>query len=64
MQCRFHISNKFTPGDVVRIDALTDDGQYHAWAEVTVPQRPHEIADIDTVCSTDTVLLYTELSPI
>ena len=36
MQCRFHISSKFTPGDVVRIDALTDDGQYHAWAEVTV----------------------------
>lgn len=31
MQCRFHISSKFTPGDVVRIDALTDDGQYHAW---------------------------------
>lgn len=60
MQCRFHISSKFTPGDVVRIDALTDDGQYHAWAEVTVPQRPHEIADIDTVTVPLTQYYYTQ----
>ncbi len=60
MQCRFHISSKFTPGDVVRIDALTDDGQYHAWAEVTVPQRPHEIADIDTVTIPMTKYYYTQ----
>ena len=65
MQCRFHISSKFTPGDVVRIDALTDDGQYHAWAEVTVPQRPHEIADIDTVTIPMTKYYYTQnFSPI
>ncbi|MBD3592187.1 DUF4249 domain-containing protein [Bacteroides sp. GM023] len=49
MQCRFNITSKFTPGDIVRIDARTDDGQYHAWAEVTVPQRPNEIANIDTL---------------
>lgn len=45
----FNISSKFAPGDVVRIDAFTDDGQHHAWAEATVPQRPHEITGIDTV---------------
>lgn len=49
MQCRFNITGKFNPGDIVRIDARTDDGQYHAWAEVTVPQRPNEIMDIDTM---------------
>ena len=50
----------FSPGDVVRIDALTDDGQYHAWAEVTVPQRPHEITDIDTVTVPLTQYYYTQ----
>ena len=49
-----------SPGDVVRIDALTDDGQYHAWAEVTVPQRPHEITDIDTVTVPLTQYYYTQ----
>ena len=49
MQCRFNITTKFTPGDMIRIDALTDDGQHHAWAEVTVPQRPNEIINIDTI---------------
>lgn len=48
-QCRFKITSKFTSGDVVRIDALTDDGQHHAWAEVTVPQRLGEIENIDTI---------------
>lgn len=48
-QCRFSITSRFTPGDVVRIDAITDDGQYHAWAEVTVPQRPAGIENIDTL---------------
>lgn len=48
-QSRFEISSNFTPGDVVRIDAYTDDGQFHAWAEVTVPQRPLEIEHIDTL---------------
>lgn len=48
-QSRFKISSKFTPGDAVRIDAYTDDGQHHAWAEITVPQRPLEIEHIDTI---------------
>ena len=29
---RFYINSTFRPGDVVRIDAMTDDGAYHAWA--------------------------------
>ena len=60
MQCRFNISGKFSPGDVVRIDALTDDGQDHAWAEFTVPQRPNEITDIDTVTVPLTQYYYTQ----
>lgn len=48
-QCRFNMNGTFSPGDVVRIDALTDDGKYHAWAEVTVPQRLDEIENIDTL---------------
>lgn len=43
------MNGTFSPGDVVRIDALTDDGKYHAWAEVTVPQRLDEIENIDTL---------------
>lgn len=49
LQCRFSITSKFSPGDVVRIDAFTDDGQHHAWSEVTVPQRPAGIEHIDTL---------------
>ena len=48
-QCRFGITSRFTPGDAVRIDAITDDGQYHAWTEINVPQRPFEIENVDTV---------------
>lgn len=48
-QCRFKISSRFYPGDVVRIDAITDDGKYHAWSETIVPQRPEEIEKIDTL---------------
>lgn len=33
----------------MRIDAITDDGQYHAWTEINVPQRPFEIENVDTV---------------
>ena len=46
-QCQFKITGKLSSGDVLRLDALTDDGQYHAWAEVTVPRRPAEIEKID-----------------
>ena len=48
-QCRFNMNGTFSPGDVVRIDALTDERKYHAWAEVTVPQRLDEIENIDTL---------------
>lgn len=48
-QCQFKITGKLSSGDVLRLDALTDDGQYHAWAEVTVPRRPAEIEKIDTL---------------
>ena len=50
-QCQFKITGKLSSGDVLRLDALTDDGQYHAWAEVTVPRRPAEIEKIDTLTS-------------
>lgn len=49
LQCSFSMSSKFMPGDVIRLDALTDDGQYHAWAEVTVPRRPDNIEKVDTL---------------
>ena len=48
-QCRFNITGKFASGEVVRIDAMTDDGKYHAWAEITVPQRLDKIENIDTL---------------
>lgn len=60
LQCRFNITGKFAPGDIVRLDAFTDDGQHHAWAEVTVPQRPNEIANIDTLTVPLTQGSYTE----
>ena len=44
---RFQINHKFNPGDNVRIDAYTDDGQ-HAWVEETVPQPPLPIENVDT----------------
>lgn len=47
-QCIFKLSGKFLPGDLIRIDAQTDDGIHHAWAEVTVPQRMPEIQQIET----------------
>ena len=33
----------------MRIDAITVDGQYHAWTEIIVPHRPFEIENVDTV---------------
>lgn len=35
-------------GDVVRIDAQTADGKYHAWVEETVPQPMEAVEKIDT----------------
>lgn len=44
----FSITSRFSPGDVVRIDARTADGKHHAWAEVTVP-HPIPILKVDTI---------------
>lgn len=59
-QCRFKITGKFTPGDMVRIDAFTDDGQHHAWSEVTVPSPPIEIVNVDTATVQMTQYGYTQ----
>ena len=48
LQKRFLITTKFHPGDKVRIDARTGDGEFHAWAEVVVPQPPMPIEKVDT----------------
>lgn len=44
---RFRITTTFHPGDAVRIDATTTDGNHHTWAEVIVPQ-PITIEKWDT----------------
>lgn len=58
-QCRFSITCKLSPGDVLRLDAFTDDGQHHVWAEVTVPRHPTEIENIDTLTVPFTVNSFT-----
>lgn len=45
---QYFITSRFHPGELVRIDARTPDGKHHAWAEVTVPQRPENIERVDT----------------
>jgi hypothetical protein len=42
---------RFAPGDVVKIEAKTNDGKYRAWSEVTVPQ-PINIEKVDTTIVT------------
>lgn len=42
------ITTAFHPGEVVRIDAHTANGEHHAWAEVTVPERI-TIGQVDTI---------------
>lgn len=37
---------RFVPGDVVKIEAKTNDGNYQAWSEVTVP-HPINIENVD-----------------
>lgn len=49
IQCHFDMTSKFSPGDIVRIDAITDDGKYHTWAEVIVPKPLEKIEKIDTL---------------
>ncbi len=48
-QSKFLITSTFHPGDIIRIDATahTNNIAYHAWAEVSVPQRP-QIVSVDT----------------
>lgn len=55
IQCKFVVKSRFHPGDEVRIDAYTDDKQYHAWAETIVPHPIDKIEQIDTA----TVVLKT-----
>ncbi|WP_042371030.1 DUF4249 domain-containing protein [Bacteroides neonati] len=43
------VTSAFRPGDVVRVDARTADGQYKAWAEVVVPQPAFIEEAIDTM---------------
>lgn len=45
---RYRITSRFHPGDQVRIDAMTADGKYHAWSEVTVPHPLQGIEKVDT----------------
>lgn len=51
------ITTRFQPGDVVRIDARTDDGVHHAWVEETVPQ-PVEILQVDTSSIVNSTRLF------
>jgi len=44
----------FKAGDVVRIEATANDGEYAAWSEVTVPEAPDfKVADTSSVWSKD-----------
>lgn len=45
---QYIITSTFKPSDVVRIDAMTADGQHHAWAEDIVPQPIEPIEKVDT----------------
>lgn len=47
-QCMFKLSRTFLPGDLVRIDARTDDGMHHAWVEVGVPKPMPQIREVET----------------
>lgn len=42
---------RFTPDDIVRIEAKTNDGKYQAWSEVTVP-NPISIKNIEATIVT------------
>lgn len=48
-QKKFRLTSFFKPGDVLRLEAFAEGGQYHAMAEVTVPQ-PISPIQVDT-CS-------------
>jgi len=44
---------RYTPGDIVRVEASTDDGKYNAYADITVT-RPLEIQKNDTMTVSNT----------
>ena len=48
-QCR--LNSQFSPGDVLRLEAVAENGKYRAWAEVTVPYPLKEI-QVDTCLTT------------
>ena len=47
---RYRLTSRLTPGDVLRLEALAENGKYYATAEVTVPQPLKEI-QVDTCLS-------------
>jgi hypothetical protein len=48
---------RFIPGDVVKIEARTNDGKYRAWSEVTVP-HPVNIENVDAAIVTKNTAWY------
>lgn len=48
---------RFTPDDIVRIEARTNDGKYQAWSEVTVP-HPLDIENVDAAIVTKNTAWY------
>jgi len=48
---RYKTHVKLQPGDVIRIEARTNDGKHHVWSEATVP-KPLSINNIDTTMIT------------
>lgn len=57
---RYVITSAFSPGDMVRVDATTPDGSYHAWAEETVPHPIHAIEKVDTMSRYSSRYGYTQ----
>ncbi len=46
-QKKFRLSSSFKPGDILRLEAIAEEGQYHVIAEVKVPQ-PISPIQVDT----------------
>lgn len=44
---KYTTNARFLPDDIIKIEARSNDGQYHAWAEVIVP-HPIQIEKVDT----------------
>lgn len=52
------LKTSFCPGDRIRLEAIAEDGQYQAWAEVEIPQPIGETISVDT-CITQLKINYT-----